>query len=101
MIQRPVPSLLPPCRSPPCVTCWGATLGFDHLLAPWATLAVDLISQLQGGDSPLQIPPPVHIEAPYHRTIIPTVIPDSRDDIVYETTGSSGSSRTGSAVRFI
>jgi hypothetical protein len=59
-----------------------ATVGFDHLLAPWATLAVDVISQLQVGDSPLQIPGPVNIEAPYQRTIIPTVIPDSRDDIV-------------------
>jgi hypothetical protein len=59
-----------------------ATVGFDHLLAPWATLAVDVISQLQVGDSPLQVPGPVHIEAPYHRTIIPTVIPDTRDDIV-------------------
>ncbi len=59
-----------------------ATLGFDHLLAPWATLAVDLISQLQVGDSPLEVPGPVHIEAPYHRTITPTVIPDSRDDLV-------------------
>jgi hypothetical protein len=59
-----------------------ATAGFDHLLAPWATLAVDLISQLQVGESPLQVPGPVHIEAPYHRTIVPSVIPDSRDDIV-------------------
>jgi hypothetical protein len=59
-----------------------ATVGFDHLLAPWATLAIDVISQLQVGDSPLQVPAPVHIEAPYQRTIIPTVIPDSRDDVV-------------------
>jgi hypothetical protein len=59
-----------------------ATAGFDHLLAPWATLAVDLISQLQVGESPLQVPGPVHIEAPYHRTVVPTVIPDTRDDIV-------------------
>jgi hypothetical protein len=59
-----------------------ATLGFDHLLAPWATLAIDVISQLQVGESPLQVPGPVHIEAPYHRTITPTVIPDTRDDIV-------------------
>ncbi|HEY7634473.1 MAG TPA: hypothetical protein VH763_02925 [Gemmatimonadales bacterium] len=58
------------------------TLGFDHLLAPWATLAVDVISQLQVGESPLVIPGPVEIEAPYHRTIIPTVIPDRRDDLV-------------------
>ena len=48
-----------------------ATVGFDHLLAPWATLAIDVISQLQVGDSPLQVPGPVEIEAPYHRTIIP------------------------------
>jgi hypothetical protein len=59
-----------------------ATLGFDHLLAPWATLAIDVLSQLQVGDSPLQVPGPVQIQAPYQRTITPTVIPDSRDDIV-------------------
>jgi hypothetical protein len=58
------------------------TAGFDHLLAPWATLAVDMISQLQVGDSPLEIPRPVQIESPYHRTIIPTVIPDRRDDVI-------------------
>ncbi len=58
------------------------TLGFDHLLAPWATLAVDLISQLQVGDSPLQVPAPVVIQAPYVRTIRPSTIPDSRDDLV-------------------
>jgi hypothetical protein len=58
------------------------TLGFDQLMAPWATLAVDLISQFQVGESPLQVPGPVQIESPYHRTVIPTVIPDSRDDII-------------------
>ena len=59
-----------------------ATVGFDHVLAPWATLAVDFISQLQVGDSPLQVPGPVEIETPYHRIITPTVIPDERDDVV-------------------
>jgi hypothetical protein len=59
-----------------------ATVGFDHVMAPWATLAVDLISQLQVGDSPLQVPGPVEIQAPYRRTITPTVIPDERDDVV-------------------
>jgi hypothetical protein len=58
------------------------TVGFDHLLAPWATLAVDLISQLQVGDSPLQVPGPVTIQAPYTRTINPSEIPDGRDDLV-------------------
>jgi hypothetical protein len=64
-----------------------ATAGFDHLLAPWATLAIDVVSQLQVGDSPLQIPGPVQIQSPYQRTIIPTVIPDRRDDIVDGSVG--------------
>jgi hypothetical protein len=72
-----------------------ATVGFDHLLAPWATLAVDLISQLQVGDSPLQIPEPVHIETPYQRTITPTVIPDSRDDLVDGSLGVKLSAASG------
>jgi hypothetical protein len=63
------------------------TAGFDHLLAPWATLAIDLISQLQVGDSPLQVPGPVEIQAPYRRTIIPTLIPDERDDVVDGSVG--------------
>jgi hypothetical protein len=75
-----------------------ATLGFDHLLAPWATLAIDLISQLEVGDSPLQVPAPVHIEAPYHRTIIPTVIPDSRDDIVDGSLGIKLTAASGLTV---
>jgi hypothetical protein len=59
-----------------------ATVGFDHLLSPWATLAIDVLSQLQVGDSPLQVPGPVHIESPYQRVITPSSIPDSRDDII-------------------
>jgi hypothetical protein len=64
-----------------------ATVGFDHLLAPWATLAIDVISQLQVGDSPLEVPGPVQIQAPYQRTIVPTVIPDRRDDVVDGSVG--------------
>ncbi len=72
-----------------------ATVGFDHLLAPWATLAIDLISQLQVGDSPLQIPGAVEFQAPYQRTIIPTVIPDSRDDQVDGSVGMKLSAAQG------
>ena len=59
-----------------------ATAGFDHLLAPWATLAVDVISQLQVGDSKLVVPGPVDIEKPFLRTIQTSAIPNGRDDIV-------------------
>lgn len=63
------------------------TLGFDHLLAPWATLAADLISELQVGDSPLALPGAVVLESPFRRTIEPSRIPDRRDDIVNASLG--------------
>ena len=75
-----------------------ATVGFDHLMAPWATLAIDVLSALQVGESPLQVPGPVMIEAPYHREIIPTVIPDSRDDIVVGSVGLKLTAASGLTV---
>jgi len=74
------------------------TLGFDHLMAPWATLAVDLVSQLQVGDSPLRVPDPVVIQAPYVRTIRPTSIPDRRDDLVDGSIGAKLTAANGLTV---
>ena len=74
------------------------TLGFDHLLAPWATLAVDLVSQLQVGDSPLQVPVPVVIQAPYVRTIRPSEIPNRRDDLVDGSIGAKLTAADGLTV---
>jgi hypothetical protein len=62
-------------------------LGFDHLLAPWATLAADLIAELQVGDSPLALPPAVVLEAPFRRTIATSTIPDRRDDVANASLG--------------
>ncbi len=59
-----------------------ATGGFDDEIAHGVTLAVDLVSELQVGHSKLTLPAPVEIQAPFHRTITPTTIPDMRDDIV-------------------
>jgi hypothetical protein len=56
--------------------------GFDDLIAPRVTLAVDLVSALQVGRSNLRIPGPVTYDAPFHRVIQPTTIPDERDDLV-------------------
>ena len=64
-----------------------ATVGFDHLLAPWATLAADVISQLQVGDSKLVVPGDVAIEVPFQRTVRTTTIPERRDDIVDASIG--------------
>lgn len=59
-----------------------ATAGFDHLMAPWATLAVDLVSQLQVGDSKLSVPGTIYIDQPFERAIRTSTIPDRRDDII-------------------
>jgi hypothetical protein len=58
------------------------TVGFDHRLGSGITLAADLVSELQVGDSKLELPAIVHYESPFQRTLNPTDIPDRRDDIV-------------------
>ncbi len=64
-----------------------ATVGFDHKLADWATLAVDLISELQVGDSKLAVPGDHHFDVPFRRSVTPTNIPNIRDDIVNGSLG--------------
>ncbi len=64
-----------------------ATAGFDQILAPWATLALDFVSELQVGNSKLVVPGPVVIESPFRRTVQPTTIPDARDDVFNASVG--------------
>lgn len=64
-----------------------ATVGFDHLLAPWATIAVDLVSELQAGESKLAVPGTVAYDVPFRRTVEPSAIPSRRDDIVNASFG--------------
>ena len=58
-----------------------ATGGFDQLVSDKVTIAADVVSELQVGESLLQLPGPVTYDAPYHRVINPTTIPNMRDDI--------------------
>lgn len=58
------------------------TVGFTQQVAPHVTLATDLVSELQVGDSKLTLPPPVHYDSPYQRVVYPTNIPNMGDDIV-------------------
>jgi hypothetical protein len=64
-----------------------ATLGFDHLMTEHVTIAADLVTELQVGDSKLQLPGEVTFDTPFHRTIQPTTIPDRRDDLVNGSLG--------------
>jgi hypothetical protein len=58
------------------------TVGFDHRLSDAFTLAADLVTELQVGDSKLPLPGIVTYDAPFLRTVNPTNIPSIRDDLV-------------------
>jgi hypothetical protein len=58
------------------------TAGFDQLMAPWATLAFDVITQWQAGTSQLILPGTVTFTTPYVRHVDPTNIPDRDDDLI-------------------
>jgi hypothetical protein len=76
-----------------------ATVGFDHLMAPWATLAVDLVSELQVGESKLQLPGPLTYDAPFRRTIDVTNLPNERDDLINGSFGFKFT--TGSGITLV
>lgn len=58
-----------------------ATAGFDQLVSDRVTIAADFLSELQVGQSQLKLPGPVVYDAPYHRVVDPTTIPEMRDDL--------------------
>ena len=51
------------------------TAGFDQLLAPWATLAADLITEFPVGTSEIPVPGDVVLEEPFRRTVTPPPSP--------------------------
>jgi hypothetical protein len=58
------------------------TLGFDQLMSPWATLAVDVISRWQMQEGGARLPEPVQIALPTPRTVQVTNIPGGRDHVI-------------------
>jgi hypothetical protein len=72
-----------------------ATAGFDHLMGAGVTLAADVVSELQVGRSPLDLPETVHFDTPFMREVEPTSIPDVRDDLVNGSIGVKVSPREG------
>ncbi|HET9982603.1 MAG TPA: hypothetical protein VFQ38_03415 [Longimicrobiales bacterium] len=56
------------------------TVGFDHLMLPWLTLAVDVISRWPLGASKLTLPPAVTITTPLPHVVEPGNIPERRDN---------------------
>jgi hypothetical protein len=80
-----------------------ATVGFDHLLAKWATFAADVISELQVGASKSRQPDPVVLNTPVGgasstRTVTVSNIPDRPDDVVLGSFGFKFNSANGVVV---
>ena len=69
--------------------------GFDDLLSPWATIAVDVLGSWQTGASHLPLPLPVHYLAPVQRTMDVTNIPNQRDDLLSFNFGFKFRTRRG------
>ncbi len=74
-------------------------IGFDHRLAPWATIAVDLLSSFRLDDDAIGFPTALEINQPYRRVIERTNIPNIRDDIIDGSIGMKF--RTGSGVMLV
>ena len=72
-----------------------ATVGFDHLLSSWATMAFDVITETQVGESPLQLPGPVNFDVPYRRQVNPTDIPNKRDNFANASLGMKFTTSNG------
>lgn len=56
-----------------------ANAGFDQALNDWATIAGEVLSEWEVGESKLKLPGLVHYSIPYDRTVEPTEIPNKRD----------------------
>ena len=63
------------------------TGGFDQPVSSWATLAVDVLSEWEVGESGLQLPGTVFFLYPFARSVEPTNIPELRD---HRVNGSLG-----------
>ena len=57
-----------------------ANLGFDQALNDWATIAADVLSEWEVGNSKLTLPGPVIYSFPFQRQVDPTDIPNKRDN---------------------
>ena len=74
------------------------TIGFDALVAPWATMAAELITEWQVGDSKIQLPDPIEFVTPFHRIYPATSIPTKRQDVVNASFGAKFTVRGGMVI---
>jgi hypothetical protein len=72
-----------------------ATLGFDALVAAWATVAFELVSEWQVGPSKIALPGPIILTQPFAREYPSTSIPERREDLIGASLGAKFTVRGG------
>jgi hypothetical protein len=65
-----------------------ATLGFDALVADWATVAAELITEWQLGATKISLPGPLEYQVPFQRSYPATSIPERRQDAMNMSLGA-------------
>jgi hypothetical protein len=74
------------------------TVGFDNLMSPWATAAVDLISEWQVGDNKITLPGSTQYDVPFVRIIQATPLVDRRQNRVSTSVGLKFTMREGTVL---
>ena len=72
-----------------------ANVGFDDLLAPWWTMAFDVLGSWQSGASKIEVPGPVEYNAPFNYSLDRTNIPRRRDNVLNAAVGFKFRTRRG------
>ena len=72
-----------------------ATAGFDNAVSTRATMAFDLLSEWQLGESKLRVPGIVQYQLPFPHTVTPTNIPDQQDNFLSASVGFKFQTRRG------
>lgn len=75
-----------------------ATIGFDNLMASWATFAADLITEWQVGDNPIDLPGDIVFVAPFQRRVPSISIPDRDNNLISLSTGVKFTVRGGTVL---
>jgi hypothetical protein len=75
-----------------------ATIGFDNLMAPWATVAADIITEFQIGDNPIELPGDIVFVAPFQRRVPSISVPSRRENILNAALGLKFSVRGGTVL---
>ncbi len=75
-----------------------ATLGFDERMAPWATLALELMTQWQVGDNQIELPGPIMFDEPFPRELKSTDITVVRENLIQASAGAKFRVRGGTVL---